>query len=116
MVARDILYTPDYVVNSGGLISAAVEHEGYDCDCALELAGRVYDTTLSVPESARADGISSAEAAQNLWQARLVGASWVPREPRLRVSCYGHRHQNSTGLLGQHSRRRAWKRSQEKSQ
>ncbi len=75
VAARDILYAPDYVVNSGGLISAAVEREGYDRERALEMAGRVYDTTLSVLEAARSEGISTAEAAQNLWQARLAEAA-----------------------------------------
>lgn len=76
LAARDILYTPDYVVNSGGVISAAVERDGFDAGRAREIAGRVYDTTRSVLTSARAEGISTAEAAQNLWQARLasVGA------------------------------------------
>jgi hypothetical protein len=61
-------------VNSGGVISAAVEREGFDADRAREIAGRVFDTTRSVLTTSRAEGISTAEAAQNLWQARLASA------------------------------------------
>ncbi len=74
LAARGILYAPDYVVNSGGVISAAVERDGFDDDRAREIAGRVYDTTRSVLTTSRAEGISTAEAAQNLWQARLAEA------------------------------------------
>lgn len=76
LAARDITYAPDYVVNSGGVISAAVEREGFDADRAREIAGRVFDTTRAVLTTARAEGISTAEAAQNLWRSRLaaVGA------------------------------------------
>jgi len=74
LAARDILYAPDYVVNSGGLISAAVEREGFDAGRAREIAGRVFDTTRSVLTTARSEGISTAEAAQQLWQARLASA------------------------------------------
>ena len=77
LAARDIVYAPDYVVNSGGLISAAVEREGFDEARARELAGRVFDTTRSLLTSARAEGISTAEAARNLVTARLESAAAV---------------------------------------
>ena len=77
LAARDIVYAPDYVVNSGGLISAAVERDGFDAARARELAGHVFDTTRSLLTSARAEGISTAEAAQNLVAARLESAAAV---------------------------------------
>ncbi|MDA0352728.1 MAG: valine dehydrogenase [Chloroflexi bacterium] len=74
LAARNIVYAPDYVVNSGGLISAAVERDGYDAKRARTIAGRVHDTTLTLLQTAKRDGISTAEAAQHLVAARLAAA------------------------------------------
>ena len=70
---RGIVYAPDYVINSGGVISVAVEFEGFDTARADQLADAVYDTTLRVLRSAESDGISTAEAAARLVQERLAG-------------------------------------------
>lgn len=72
LAARGIVYAPDYVVNSGGLINASVEWEGYDLDRARAIASRVHDTTLAILESARNEGRSTAEAAQRVVQQRLA--------------------------------------------
>lgn len=42
---RGILYAPDYVINSGGLITVCVELEekGYDCMIARDRVSRIYD-------------------------------------------------------------------------
>jgi glutamate dehydrogenase/leucine dehydrogenase len=72
---RDILYAPDYVVNSGGLISAAVERDGYDAARAQSIAARVYDTTLRVLQDAARDGSSTAEAARRIVQERLASGT-----------------------------------------
>lgn len=69
--ARGIVYAPDYVVNSGGLINACVEYEGYDEQRARALAAGVRETTRSVLEEARRMGISTASAARALVQRRL---------------------------------------------
>ena len=74
LAARGIVYAPDYVVNSGGLINASVEWEGYDAGRARAIASRVHDTTLHILQSARDEGISSAEAAHRLVQERLAAA------------------------------------------
>lgn len=71
---RGIVYTPDYVVNSGGVINVAVELEGYDAARANRLGEAVYDTTLRVLRAAEADGTSTAEAAARLVQERLASA------------------------------------------
>lgn len=72
LAARGIVYAPDYVVNSGGLINAAVEWEGYDAARARTIAARVHDTTLAILESARDEGCSTAESARRLVQQRLA--------------------------------------------
>ena len=74
LAARGIVYAPDYVINSGGLINAAVEREGYDAARARRLANGVYDTTLAILTAAQQDGISTAEAAARRVRARLAAA------------------------------------------
>ncbi|MDA1004137.1 MAG: leucine dehydrogenase, partial [Chloroflexi bacterium] len=74
LAARGIVYAPDYVVNSGGVINAGVEWSGYDPARAAALADRVYDTTLAILERARGEGITTAEAAQRRVAERLANA------------------------------------------
>ena len=75
LAARGIVYAPDYVVNSGGVINVAVELEGYDPARAHRLAERVYDTTREILESAQAHGVSTAAAAAQRVTERLPAAS-----------------------------------------
>lgn len=72
LMDRGILYAPDYVVNSGGLINASVEYRGYNPQEAERLAGRVYETTLAVLGEAHESGISTAQAARRLVRRRLA--------------------------------------------
>ena len=68
---RGILYAPDYCVNSGGLIQVADELEGFSFDRAQQRARGVFDTTRSVFETARRDGVPPAVAADRLAEKRM---------------------------------------------
>jgi len=70
---RGILYAPDYCVNSGGLIQVADELEptGFSFDRAKQRATAIYDTTYSVFELARKDGVPPAIAADRLAERRM---------------------------------------------
>ena len=73
---RGILYAPDYVVNSGGVISVAQEVAGWSYVEAVEHAESVYETTREIFELANRQGVSTAEAARRFALAQLpVGAS-----------------------------------------
>jgi leucine dehydrogenase len=48
LVERGILYAPDFVVNSGGIINVFCEFEGYNAERANKLANAIYDTTRDV--------------------------------------------------------------------
>ncbi len=48
ILERSILYAPDFVVNSGGIINVFCEFEGYDPRKAMVLAEKVYDTTREI--------------------------------------------------------------------
>ena len=69
---RDVLYAPDYVVNSGGVIQVADEIEGFNFARAKERAGRIYDTTRQILELAQAEGVPPAVAADRLAERRMT--------------------------------------------
>jgi valine dehydrogenase (NAD+) len=80
---RGILYAPDYVVNSGGLIQVADEIEGYSEARARAKATAIYDTTLRIFSLAAAEGVPPSVAADRLAERRMeqIGALrrvWLP--------------------------------------
>ncbi|HSJ51454.1 MAG TPA: Glu/Leu/Phe/Val dehydrogenase dimerization domain-containing protein [Actinomycetota bacterium] len=67
-----ILYAPDYVINAGGIIHlASLEMLGEDLSRRDERIRAIADTLAEVFELAEAKGISTAEAADRMVQARL---------------------------------------------
>ncbi|MGH3888600.1 MAG: Leu/Phe/Val dehydrogenase [Pseudonocardiaceae bacterium] len=69
---RGILYAPDYVVNSGGVIQVADEIEGFDFERAKARVARIFDTTREIFELAEQDGVPPAVAADHLAERRIV--------------------------------------------
>ncbi|WFE50833.1 Glu/Leu/Phe/Val dehydrogenase [Micromonospora sp. WMMD1155] len=69
---RGILYTPDYVVNAGGVIQVADEIEGFNFDRAKLRATRIYDTTGEILRLADAEGVPPAVAADRLAERRMA--------------------------------------------
>jgi valine dehydrogenase (NAD+) len=72
LVERGILYTPDYVVNAGGVIQVADEIEGFDFDRAKLRATRIFDTTQAILRLADADGVPPVVAADRLAERRMA--------------------------------------------
>ena len=72
LAARGIVYAPDYVVNSGGVIGAGVVHAGGSAARVEELLERVGATTLELLRLADREGVSTAEAALRAVDARLA--------------------------------------------
>ncbi len=68
---RGVLYAPDYMVNSGGLIQVADELEGFSFERARSRAAGIYDTTRRVFALAAADGVPPAVAADRLAEQRI---------------------------------------------
>jgi valine dehydrogenase (NAD+) len=69
---RGILYAPDYVVNSGGVIQVADEIEGFDFHRAKARVAKVFDTTREIFELAERDGVPPAVAADHLAERRMA--------------------------------------------
>jgi valine dehydrogenase (NAD+) len=80
---RGILYAPDYVVNSGGLVQVADEIEGFSFERAKKKAARIFDTTKRVFAIAAEEGVPPAVAADRLAERRMAQIGrlrgvWLP--------------------------------------
>ncbi|MDR3035323.1 MAG: valine dehydrogenase, partial [Kitasatospora sp.] len=80
---RGILYAPDYVVNSGGVIQVADELAGFSFERAQARAEKIFDTTREIFSVADAEGVPPAVAADRLAERRMseVGrlrGIWLP--------------------------------------
>ena len=79
LAAAGIVYAPDYVVNAGGVIHlAGYERLGWTShDVQHRLAG-IGETLRSVFAAAERDGVTPADAADRLAEARLAGGPPAP--------------------------------------
>ncbi|MDB1085998.1 Glu/Leu/Phe/Val dehydrogenase dimerization domain-containing protein [Streptomyces sp. ACA25] len=72
LAERGILYAPDYVVNSGGVIQVADELHGFDFARAKSKATGIHDTTLEILERADREGVPPAVAADRVAEQRMA--------------------------------------------
>jgi len=75
LAERGVLYAPDYVVNSGGVIQVADELHGFDFDRCRAKAAKIFDTTLGIFARAKEDGIPPAAAADRIAEQRMHEAA-----------------------------------------
>lgn len=68
---RGILYAPDYVVNSGGLMNVASEVDGYDRDKVMRQAEGIYDITMNILTTAAERNMLTIEASNAIAEDRL---------------------------------------------
>jgi leucine dehydrogenase len=68
---RDILYIPDYVANAGGVFNGCTEVLGWTPAESLEKVDQIYDSVLTIVENAKAQGITTNEAANRLAEDRI---------------------------------------------
>ncbi|MFD1360648.1 Leu/Phe/Val dehydrogenase [Lentibacillus salinarum] len=66
-----IVYAPDYVINSGGVINVADELNGYNQQRAMKKVETIYDNLIQVFGIARRDGIPTYAAADRLAEERI---------------------------------------------
>jgi leucine dehydrogenase len=66
-----VLYTPDYVINAGGLMNVFVELEGYSSERAFDKTRKVYDNCMQVFKIAKRDNIGTHLAADRLAEERI---------------------------------------------
>jgi valine dehydrogenase (NAD+) len=80
---RGILYAPDYVVNSGGVIQVADERHGFSFDRAKGRTEKIFDTTRKIFAIADEDGVPPVAAADRLAERRIsevarLRSIWMP--------------------------------------
>ena len=82
LLARDITYAPDFLVNAGGVIQVSDELQGFDFARAKQRTAGIFEATASVLRVAAAQGVSPAAAAEHLAEERIakVGSNhiWLP--------------------------------------
>ena len=69
---KGILYIPDYVINSGGVINVYEELQGYNRDRAMARAAAVYDSVARVIEISNRDNIPTYKAADRMAEERIA--------------------------------------------
>lgn len=80
LMERGILYAPDYVVNAGGIIDIAYEHERADWARVQAHLERIGDTLAAIFERSLGDGLPTNVVADRMARERFAG------DPRRDVS------------------------------
>ncbi len=71
LAARDILYTPDYAANAGGVINGCRDLLGWNAAQAAKKVDEIYETTLNIFNIAATEDIPTYKAADRLAEHRL---------------------------------------------
>lgn len=72
--ARGILYLPDFLINAGGLINAAMTYTHQDLSIANDKIDEIYDTTLHLLQRAKSTGNTTTRVAEEIAYERLKTA------------------------------------------
>lgn len=76
---KRILYIPDYIISSGGLINVSSELEGYNRKMALDKAAGIYDVVSKLLAIAETENISTLMAANALAERRIKSIASLKR-------------------------------------
>lgn len=68
---RHILYVPDYLANVGGVLNGCIELLGWNAAQAAKRIDEIYNTTLMIFETAKAQGLTTNRAADLIAEDRL---------------------------------------------
>jgi valine dehydrogenase (NAD+) len=79
LAARDILYAPDFCVNSGGLIQVADELDGFSFERAKARAAGIYQTTRRILEAAHDAQVTPTRAAEAMAEERMASIGGLRR-------------------------------------
>lgn len=83
LMEKGILYAPDYIINSGGIINASAEFEpgGYNPKFVLKKVNRVYETLLGIFQQADQKHKSTNEVANEIAEYNLLHAIGKREKP-----------------------------------
>lgn len=68
---KGILYVPDFVINSGGVINVYEEILGYNKERAMKRASAIYDAVKKVIEISKRDNVPTFKAAERMAEERI---------------------------------------------
>jgi leucine dehydrogenase len=85
LAEKQILYCPDYVINSGGLINVYNEMIGYDEKKVFQQINGIYDTLLAIFTLAQHKKITTNDAAKQLAEDRIISARKLKAKELVRV-------------------------------
>ncbi|MDG1480478.1 MAG: Glu/Leu/Phe/Val dehydrogenase dimerization domain-containing protein [Myxococcota bacterium] len=74
-----ITYAPDYVINAGGLINVYAELKNLPAEMAMNDAGNIFNTVKQVINKARANGITTTAASNQVAEERIESVSKLKR-------------------------------------
>lgn len=77
LMGKDILYVPDYVINSGGVINVYEELKGYNKERAMNRAAGIYDSVKKIIEISKKDNIPTYKAANKMAEDRIAAIGRV---------------------------------------
>ncbi len=71
LVEKGILYVPDYVINSGGVINVYEELRGYNAERAMSRASNIFNIVKQIIEISKAENIPTYQAADRMAEQRI---------------------------------------------
>jgi leucine dehydrogenase len=74
---KNILYAPDYLINSGGLINVSYEGPNYNLQDVMTHVEGLYSTLLEIFETAKAHDITTSEASDSIARERFTKSNLV---------------------------------------
>ena len=83
LAARGVLYTPDFLVNCGGVIQVAEELNGCDLDRARDRTMHVFATTQQVLARAQQEGSTPVAAAESLAEDKIATGAFSEPEQQV---------------------------------
>lgn len=85
LMERGILYAPDYIINSGGIINASTEFEptGYDPRIAREKINHLYERLVALFQKAKQEGKAPSQVADEIAEYNLKNKIGIRRTPIL---------------------------------
>src|SRR5262249_1100474 len=75
LTTRGVLYAPDFIANSGGLINVSLELTGYDASVSISRARGIEDVLGSILDRAAQAGVTPLAAAVELANERIALAA-----------------------------------------
>lgn len=74
LMARNIIYAPDFLINAGGLINVYSEIADYSREDVMRKTENIYDTTLEILKTSEVEKITPHQAALSIAEARVEEA------------------------------------------